>query len=254
VAKRRLIIDADSIIYQKASVLEVEWPSEEQSQEGLPLYMTYFVEPMEVLEAFWRAVTGISKDYSADELAVAITDSARNFRLDIEPTYKGGRKHTRKPLAVRTVRDALTKDPQVYFRPRLEADDVAGILMTMKKHQKDENICWSIDKDMLTVPGIHVRPDGTRHDISEEEADKNHLLQTVTGDATDGYPGLPGIGEKTGFRWFEEHGWTWESAVELAESKGLSEDYLLVQARLARILRASDYDFKRKEPILWSPK
>jgi DNA polymerase-1 len=39
----------------------------------------------------------------------------------------------------------------------------------------------------------------------------------------------------------------------MAEKHGLSEEYMLRQARLARILRASDYDFKRKEPILWLP-
>ena len=31
----------------------------------------------------------------------------------------------------------------------------------------------------------------------------------------------------------------------------LDLDYALTQARLARILRASDWDNKKKEPILW---
>jgi DNA polymerase-1 len=250
---RRLVIDADSIIYKHAGTLEVVWPSEEQSQEGLPLYLTYFVEPQEVIEAFWESVTNLEERYEADDTLVALTDSARNFRLDIDPSYKGSRKHARKPLAVKTVRAALSEDPKVYFKHRLEADDVAGILMTMRKYSKDEMICWSIDKDMLTVPGVHVTPDGVKNIISVEEADKNHLLQTVTGDVTDGYPGLPGIGEKTGAKWFEKHGWTWEAAVKLAESKKCSEEHLLTQARLARILRATDYDFKKKQPILWTP-
>lgn len=251
---RRLIVDADSIIYKHATKLEVVWPSEEESQDGLPLYLTYMVEPHKVLEAFWRTIEELSETYQAHKTMVALTDSARNFRLNIDPTYKGGRKHVRKPLAVKTVREVLSKDDKVYFRPTLEADDVAGILMTMKRYEKDERMCWSIDKDMLTVPGIHVgHGESSEIVVTLEEADRNHLLQTVTGDVTDGYPGLPGIGEKTGAKWFDQEGWTWEAAVRLAESKGCSEEHLLKQARLARILRASDYDFKNKRPILWTP-
>jgi DNA polymerase I len=35
--------------------------------------------------------------------------------------------------------------------------------------------------------------------------------------------------------------------------EGLTEDDALLQARLARILRADEYDFKAKRPILWEP-
>ena len=34
---------------------------------------------------------------------------------------------------------------------------------------------------------------------------------------------------------------------------GLDEEAALVQARVSRILRASDFDFKAKQPILWKP-
>ncbi len=254
---RRLIIDADSIIYTNASVLETEIHSDEKAETGLPLYLTYYANPSDILEAFWEDVKALQDHYEAQSVMVAITDSARNFRYGIDPTYKGGRKHVRKTLGVQFVRDNLAKEGNVYFRPTLEADDVAGILMTMKRYEQDERMCWSIDKDMLTIPGVHVGhnsdPANKYIVVTPEEADRNHLLQTVTGDVTDGYPGLPGVGEKTGAKWFEKHGWTWEAAVELAESKKCSEEHLLTQARLARILRATDYDFKNKRPILWTP-
>ena len=32
--------------------------------------------------------------------------------------------------------------------------------------------------------------------VTEQEADKNFLMQCLTGDSTDGYPGVPGIGPK----------------------------------------------------------
>ena len=45
----------------------------------------------------------------------------------------------------------------------------------------------------------------------------------------------------------------WAAVVATYEKAKLSEGDALTQARVARILRASDYDFKRKEPILWQP-
>ena len=35
--------------------------------------------------------------------------------------------------------------------------------------------------------------------------------------------------------------------------KDLSEDVALENARLAKILTASDYDFDKQQPILWTP-
>jgi DNA polymerase-1 len=253
---RRLIIDADSIIYTAASVLEAEWPSEEEFPEGLPLYISLHVDPNEVLEQFWADIRVIERIHKPDETLVAITDSAENFRLAIDPTYKGNRKHTRKPLAVRTVRNHLAKDPRVYFRPHLEADDVIGILMTMKKHAKDDMICWSPDKDLRTVPGLHVdlKADRPSYDrVTLEEADRFHLEQTLSGDSVDGIVGIPGIGPKKAKEHLATCGATWDCVMQLAKQHGMNEYYMLKQARLARILRASDYDFYNKRPILWTP-
>lgn len=46
----------------------------------------------------------------------------------------------------------------------------------------------------------------------------------------------------------------WPVVVQAYEKKGLSEEVALVQAQIARICRRDDYDFKRKEVILWKPK
>ena len=43
----------------------------------------------------------------------------------------------------------------------------------------------------------------------------------------------------------------WEAVVAEYKRQKLDEEYALTQARLARILRASDWDNKKKEPILW---
>ena len=46
----------------------------------------------------------------------------------------------------------------------------------------------------------------------------------------------------------------WSAVVATYENKGLTEEDALVQARVARICRADDYDFKNKEVRLWNPR
>ena len=58
---------------------------------------------------------------------------------------------------------------------------------------------------------------------------------------------------KTSIKFFSEHGYTWDSVVKAFESKGLTSDEALLNARLAKILTANDYDFKTNRPILWTP-
>ena len=52
---------------------------------------------------------------------------------------------------------------------------------------------------------------------------------------------------------FKEKGCSWKTVLETFKEKGLTEDDALVNARLARILTADDYDFNKKQPKLWSP-
>ena len=110
------------------------------------------------------------------------------------------------------------------------------------------------DKDFKTIPGRFY--DFLRnefYDITQEEADYWHLFQTLIGDTTDNYKGCPGCGAVSAKKLLDSEGATWETIVGAFEKKGLSESDALVQARVARILRASDYDFETKKPILWSP-
>ena len=88
--------------------------------------------------------------------------------------------------------------------------------------------------------------------ITEADADKYFFTQVLTGDATDGYKGIPGIGPKKAeaILGARPH---W-GAVEQAYIKaGMTRDDAIQQARLARILRFSDYDSMKGEVILWTP-
>ena len=89
--------------------------------------------------------------------------------------------------------------------------------------------------------------------VERAEGEKWHLVQTLAGDQTDGYAGVPGIGVKRALSLFGEKGYSWKTVVEAFADKDLSEEVALENARLAKILTASDYDFQKKEPILWTP-
>ena len=81
-------------------------------------------------------------------------------------------------------------------KPGLEADDVCGLLST-KPENKKQCVVVSNDKDLKTIPGMLYRPMSDEMlSVTEQEADKNFLTQCLTGDSTDGYPGVPGIGPK----------------------------------------------------------
>ena len=110
----------------------------------------------------------------------------------------------------------------------------------------------SPDKDMRQIPGKLYNLDEV-FTVSKEEGAKWHLIQTLAGDQTDGYPGVPGIGVKRAEALFKKEGYSWKTVKKAFADKGYTNLTALVNARLARILTADDYDFKKQEPILWTP-
>ena len=89
--------------------------------------------------------------------------------------------------------------------------------------------------------------------ITEEEGSNWHLIQTMAGDQTDGYSGIPGYGVKRAVAQLEEDGYNWTTVVKAFKEKGLEEDVALMNARLAKILTCDDYDLEQKRPIFWTP-
>ena len=112
-------------------------------------------------------------------------------------------------------------------------------------------IC-SPDKDMRQIPGQLFDMKETMR-VSPEEGRNWHYIQTLAGDQTAGYSGVPGIGVKRATTLLEKDGYTWETIVNAFKEKDLDEEEALLNARLAKILTVNDYDFKRNQPILWTP-
>ena len=91
------------------------------------------------------------------------------------------------------------------------------------------------------------------HDITPLEGHKWHFIQSLAGDQTDGYAGVPGYGVKTAAKLFDKEGYVWETVVDAYKSKGMTFEDALLNARLARILQVTDYDFKNNRWIAWTP-
>jgi len=276
-AERILLIDADVYAYKAAAALEtaIDWGDN---------YWTWHCDANEVQKRVLSMVEETMDNLDADDFRLCLTDNDTNWRLDVLPTYKGNRATTKRPLVLRHIKQWLLDEHDALIRPRLEGDDILGIFATWDAI-KGEKIIVSLDKDMKTIPGLYCRDALTNKpevmDISPEEAAKWHLKQTLSGDTTDGYTGCPGIGVDRAAKIIEngimkvpfEHtlkrgprkGETeiryeetetddlWAAVVSHYEAAGQTEQDALVQARVARILHRSDYDMKKKEPILWTP-
>jgi DNA polymerase-1 len=113
---------------------------------------------------------------------------------------------------------------------------------------------------MRTIPARVYNPNKPQLgvlNISEFDADLFHLWQTIVGDMTDGYAGAKGVGKGSVYAddvlEAESLVEAWEVVLDAYASKGLTEWDAVTQARCARILRHSDYNYKTKEPILWEP-
>ena len=92
--------------------------------------------------------------------------------------------------------------------------------------------------------------------VSEDEANARLFSQALTGDATDGYSGLKGVGPKTADKILdgcvtEQELWT--AVVDAYVGKGCTAEDALLSVRLARILRQGEYDSNTDQPILWEP-
>jgi 5'-3' exonuclease len=274
---RTALIDGDLWCYQAASANEYE------CQWSTWLW-TLHSDFAACVAQFDAMIADLKEAAKADKVVVALTDS-ENWRKKVMPSYKAHRLKTRKPIVYRALREYAQEKYHTFMRPTLEGDDVLGILATCQMaNVPGEKIIVSFDKDLKTIPGLHLRLDDesrTERVISVEEADRFHLLQTLAGDSSDGYPGCPGIGMVNAERlldggmalvarekiisrgprkgekeveWVAEQPATpWEIVVSAFRSKGLSEEVALQNARVARICRGSDYDFAKKEVKLWHP-
>tara|TARA_R100001594_G_scaffold4570_4_gene15683 strand:- start:396 stop:1160 length:765 start_codon:yes stop_codon:yes gene_type:complete len=236
----KLLIDADYIVYKSCAAAETEV----DFGNDVILVTSNFSD---AYKATIGELTKIRDKFGSFSDIILFFSDYKNFRKKILPEYKGHR-NRKKPCGYKRVIKELYKNYEVIVIPNLEADDALGIYAT----QHPGNCIVSPDKDMKQIPGVLYNLDET-FTITKDEGAKWHLIQSLAGDQTDGYPGVPGIGVKRAEALFKKEGYSWKTVVRAFYDKGFTELTALVNARLARILTVDDYDFTKQQPILWTP-
>lgn len=254
---RTVIIDGDVVVYKVAEAVAESFEMSTEEDDEFIYRNIGWCNKYKAIETLEDMIDKICKDCKGDSFVICLSDMKENFRKKLNPSYKGNRKNI-KPILYEYLRKYLTDRYKVYEKPSLEADDVIGILATSDVIKGDK-VVWSLDKDFKTIPCKFHRA-GIKADKSEvitpEAADWWFMYQTLIGDRVDGYSGCPNIGDKRARKILGKIGENsleemWELVTDTFKKEGLTEEDALLNARMARILRAEDYDFKKKEVKLW---
>ena len=237
-----LLIDSDFLAYKAAQACEIGI----DFGEDVIIAQSQFSE---VLKVFHNELNKVTKAMMEDNFILYFS-STKNFRKKIYPDYKGHRMK-RKPLGYKRLVNYCRENHNFKLIEGLEADDTIGIEAT--RFADPSNIIVSPDKDMRQIPSTLWNLTDDVTEITKEDGDKWHLIQSLSGDPTDGYSGCPGIGVKRATELLDKNENQWEAVCKAYRDRGLSDDDALLNARLAKILRNEDYDHDRNQPILWTP-
>lgn len=252
-----LLLDADILVYQAAckNQEDYNWGDGIESHEA-------DLEAAKV--TLDNDLARYLKATKCTECLLALSSSP-NFRYDVLPTYKHNRKASPKPILRDSLQEYVINTYPTKRKPTLEGDDILGIMATISPNKY---IIATIDKDMKQIAGKHYNWNTEQiYAVTEREGDRWFYTQVLTGDPGDGYSGCPGIGKARAEKiiqavdedsslWATDRQWhvaIWRAIVKQYMLKGLHEEDALQQARVARILRASDYDFKKNQVKLWEP-
>lgn len=281
--KGLLVMDGDWLVFQAMSAAEYDASWEEEvwhrccDHAKAREYLFSSIETYKTRKKAWRDA----------KVVLAFTDNVNWRKVLVDPTYKENRKATKKPVGYFEFLEALFNNPD-YICVRedmLEGDDVMGILGSgHSEFGFGKAVLVSCDKDFKTIPDVDFLWCTTGNILVQDRlsADFWHLYQTIKGDITDGYSGIPGWGDKAEdflkSPFFTEQEtvilksgknkgqpktqWVtreqgdrslWECMVSIAAKAEMTEEGLIKQAQMARILRFEEYNFIDKEIYLWTP-
>ena len=197
-------------------------------------------------------------DGQEHEVTACLSDPEDNWRVGVYAGYKRLRREAsqkRSPMFF-TARQYLKDNFPTMEEPGLEADDLMSLAMT--DNRVENGIIVTIDKDLLSVPGRVFNPDKPERGIvtvTEDDANRAHMYQTLIGDRVDEFPGCPGIGPVRANRILDDvvACYRWNAVVKTYTKAGLDAETALAQARVARMLQGAEYNWETQEVVLWTP-
>jgi len=266
---RVLLVDGDMVAYRNAAAVEdgkeIDWG------DGVVSTLDTAAVGRNRIDKFLGELAATLK---ADKVEVCLSYEP-SFRQGLNTGYKTNRNDKQRPALLSEFKQYLVDHHGAERMPGLEADDMMGIKATNPDNEEfdRETVVVSIDKDLRQIPGLLYNPfPSTRKPVLEEitpdQGDYFFMYQTLTGDATDGYKGCPGVGpvkakealdeavgESQEFRKKSKCSFIsclWPMVVHEFAVRGLTEADALVQARMARILRFEDWS-PESGVKLWTP-
>lgn len=200
-----------------------------------------------------------------DAMLVAFDAGKHTFRHDLYADYKGGRKPAPDDLVpqFQLVREYCDSYHIKWTEmPDIEADDLIGTASKMSPDYQtyiltsdhdmlqlvDETTCVVLMKKGLTDMDV-MTPEKIREDMGIEPIQIIDL-KGLMGDASDNYPGIPGVGEKTALKLLKQYG-SVEGVLDheneikgaLGKKVAAGHDSALLSKKLATIRRDVKLDF-----------
>ncbi|MBQ4342708.1 MAG: DNA polymerase I [Erysipelotrichaceae bacterium] len=256
--KKMLLVDGNSMLFRAYYATAYGRPM--STSNGIPTGAVFGFSNM-----LHKAIELIQPDY----LCVAFDSAKKNFRHELFPEYKGGRKETPEDLVAQfsVVREFLDSwNIKRYEKEGIEADDIIGTIAS--SHPECEVAILSSDRDLLQIIDPTTSVWLMKKGISElEKIDEAALfekyqispsqiidLKGLMGDASDNIPGIPSVGEKTAIKLLKQFE-TVEGVIHHAdEIKGKLHDTILTYAdqallskKLATIHKQAEIPFDVKE-------
>ena len=133
---------------------------------------------------------------------LGFTHGTGNYRKTLDITYKS--KRPTKPEAIGRITKACENRYKLIPVNNIEVDDACSISLIHYNKIYEDNIEYqpilvSADKDLLTIPGHHLRPRKNGEleyiFIDEVTGTYNLMYQMIVGDTADGVKGIEGLGE-----------------------------------------------------------
>lgn len=247
------LVDADSLLYKVGFAVEEkiilnEWECDwDDGVEPIVEYRTDLdtcysnLDQMIDNMMYTTGCTSVKLVFSGED----------NFRLTLPTPYKGNRDKSRKPTGFEEILNyALTTYEDSFVVQGFEADDY---IVNAKTENPGKYVICAIDKDVLyQAAGVHYNYGREEFvDTSREHAIWYAYFQTLAGDPTDGYKGVPGVGEVRATKILadcETECELWEATVKAYEAKGLTIEDAILTMQLANMHQLHQGKIK-----LWQP-
>ena len=145
-----------------------------------------------------------------------LTESDKNFRLDINPTYKANRDEVRRPKHLGACKQWLIDNFDAKLCGVLEADDMISVRATELRAEGKPYVVCSIDKDFNQIPGWHYNWVNDEYWYIDDEMAREFLWKQVcVGDKTDNIFAPEGIGPAKANKLFANTDWATATDDEL---------------------------------------